>query len=571
MSEMSHVGVNLEAVCEVSAGLTPTLPPSPPLSDQEALDQAVGSPDEQRLAYSLALFPLLEARLNACNWSGSLGLRGRITEVMHLERILAAREAIASHAADSEWTASTKKILLDFWRQYNATSITFMCAALGVPVTGRPTKDQLMDLLVQNKFSPLPWAALDVYSTGYQQWQVSDEVIAEVISGLDSDAQPNPLEAQVPELTAVTPPPTPEQQAAAWPALVAQAAAVPAAVPANHPPVAAQQVTETEVAGAVAADPMALHRIMASLINQSAYVVTNASGALQAARTANFAGTQMPVGQLQTPWAMVKSSALTNMLHGQYVEPVLCDDITRDYLMFKAPFAGEQLSIDRDGMIKTARGSRLPDVANVFTAHRIKQGYQRLIQWVLEDPRFEATLAMQMLQLYNKVFGWPHVSEQAQATYFKHFLLKHAGSKDLLKDQRDDTELIYRFLVVHTGGMQSSSSSASSSSSSASSSSASSSSAARPRGSKRSSSALIPRGSAATTAAAPMRVRSEKPCFSRVDLNATCAYSDCVFSHACASCGRDHPASACPSWDAAKGAAAAAAMNRGRRGSGRSN
>ena len=42
-------------------------------------------------------------------------------------------------------------------------------------------------------------------------------------------------------------------------------------------------------------------------------------------------------------------------------------------------------------------------------------------------------------------------------------------------------------------------------------------------------------------------------CFSRSDpSSAGCRYTDCIFSHTCASCGEDHAASACPSWEPPK-------------------
>ena len=53
---------------------------------------------------------------------------------------------------------------------------------------------------------------------------------------------------------------------------------------------------------------------------------------------------------------------------------------------------------------------------------------------------------------------------------------------------------------------------------------------------------------------------SNKFCRSRTNPAVTCTHNPCIFSHECASCGLDHPASQCPAFDAVK--AKAAARNR---------
>ncbi len=48
-------------------------------------------------------------------------------------------------------------------------------------------------------------------------------------------------------------------------------------------------------------------------------------------------------------------------------------------------------------------------------------------------------------------------------------------------------------------------------------------------------------------------MRLDVTCFSRSDPESVgCNYDNCIFSHACASCGEDHMARDCPSWDVSK-------------------
>lgn len=53
---------------------------------------------------------------------------------------------------------------------------------------------------------------------------------------------------------------------------------------------------------------------------------------------------------------------------------------------------------------------------------------------------------------------------------------------------------------------------------------------------------------------------SNKFCRSRTNPASVCTHDPCIYSHECASCGQDHPASQCPAFDVAK--AKAAARNR---------
>ena len=49
------------------------------------------------------------------------------------------------------------------------------------------------------------------------------------------------------------------------------------------------------------------------------------------------------------------------------------------------------------------------------------------------------------------------------------------------------------------------------------------------------------------------RVTKAKTCYSRIKVSSgKCGFSPCRFSHACISCGGDHPASACRNWDQSK-------------------
>ena len=51
----------------------------------------------------------------------------------------------------------------------------------------------------------------------------------------------------------------------------------------------------------------------------------------------------------------------------------------------------------------------------------------------------------------------------------------------------------------------------------------------------------------------PRPVKRQKVCRSRFFKDAgSCSFSNCRFSHDCASCGKNHDASSCPNWDQQK-------------------
>jgi hypothetical protein len=271
----------------------------------------------------------------------------------------------------------------------------------------------------------------------------------------------------------------------------------------------------------------------------------------------------IPAGDSKAPWDKIKENVLVAIKNGTYYDPVICDNQSKMHLQFKSPFSGEELNVSKEGFVFAKTSNRLPDVSSIFDPARVYGGYEQGITWAAaayDTHQISPDTVAKMLQLLSKVKNWPGVSELSKSTYFKHFLHRHAGSPDLLAAQSADTELIFKFLqpmrlyelpptpgpvpIPPLGG--------------------------RGRGLKRSAPSAPPAQRAAPQmgrtfvggVAGSGRTPSAKLCKSRVDLGFICSYPDCIFSHSCATCGKDHPASACQVWDAAKGAAAAALIKR---------
>ena len=186
-----------------------------------------------------------------------------------------------------------------------------------------------------------------------------------------------------------------------------------------------------------------------------------------------------------------------------------------------------------------------------FDPVEIKAGLQVIVAATIRAGFSSRAAGLLAFSAY--IWDYPGASEIGKAKFIKYFLFAHPKENDLVPLVSADPKLVRRFLDHQStidrapsfesrqrfGRGQK-----------------------RPRfspqGTRRQ-----PEGSAS---AGPRRTNSKPPtriCFSRARPSVgECSYAGaCKFDHRCASCGADHPASKCPSWNEAKGQAAASVNN----------
>jgi hypothetical protein len=500
----------------------------------------------QRGLSSLLSPEQLDAALVLLGWAGELGLKSGISPQQHIDRFYTAVDAIV--ASDGGWSRQTKAAVKGVLDQFLANTLRFLAAATGTDLTGCTNKASVIARIVAGEVVPVSWTSLDEYSESYKEWQ---EAGPDAVPAGPGAPPVQPVGPAVPSVDPVGPaalPGPPVGPAAQFVAPLGQpeapiALSVPSIVP------SAVNFTPADVNAALAEDPSALAQILAGL--------TNNKGPARPSSWYN----DTAEGYLKSPLDKHLEASLNTLYAGSYVEPVSLDSVSLNYLKFKAPFANPGFESSNGTMVVRAN-TRLPDTGNVFDAHRVFSGYTKLIELASNDKfqRFSARYVGQMLEVLNLVVSISHATELSKGTFFKNFLLDTAGVTDLVDAYNRSSMLLMQFLVTQAPAVPRTAYREPAPAQSR-------------RGSKRPAAPLVAsfsRGGPAVMSASSgreprVRPSSDKPCKSRCDPGFTCTYPDCVFSHICVACGQNHPASACTSWDAAKGAAAMALINTRRR------
>jgi hypothetical protein len=393
----------------------------------------------------------------------------------------------------------------------------------------------------------LTWKAVDEYSEKYKEWQAGPVAVLPVaqhaapvppVASVAVDHVPPVVAAGPPVLSgAIAVPPVQP-----GPSMQFDAIPVRASAP-IVPPTAA--ITTADMERALAESPSSLPQILAAI-----------AGRAQPRGSSWYS--DATDGVTMSPRDMLVETSLNKLAAGKYVDPVSLDSTSLSWIMFKAPFATPGLEASSNGTMVVRANTRLPDTAGVFEAHRVFGGYLKLIELASNDlqQRFSAFYLGQMLKVLNLVQSISYATELSKGTLFKHFLLKTVGITNLVEAYNGSSMLFMELLVRQTSQPPMISLADPS---------------AR-RGTKRAAPSVASqsRGGPAVMSASSSRdpkVRqvSVKPCKSRCDTGISCAYEDCIFSHACVSCGQNHPASACSAWVPAKGAAAMALISAPRR------
>lgn len=226
---------------------------------------------------------------------------------------------------------------------------------------------------------------------------------------------------------------------------------------------------------------------------------------------------------------------------GEYVDPLQLSDAVLNRLRFRLP--GQARKERKLGDITLSTDGEGTDSSSWFNPVGLRQGFTRMVEMVLGIDEVKHR-AQDMLGFAEEVWSFPKASEEGKARFIKHFLYKYRGQDDWKAKAFQDARLVAEFL---TGDQRA--------------------------GSAPSAGAKRQAGGGARPGPADKRQRgpgagggaqqgrgdrhawkARQPCLSRMDPSrGDCSYPGCRFSHACVSCGQDHPANACSKWDRAKG------------------
>jgi hypothetical protein len=514
----------------------------------------------QRGLSSLLSPERLDAALVLNGWAGELGLKSGISPQQHIDRFDTAVDAIV--ASDGGWSRQTKAAVKGVLDQYLANTLKFFAAAIGTDLAGCTNKGSVIARLVADEVVPVSWTSLDEYSDSYKAWQEAGPDAAPAGPGAPPGPPVGPSVQSVDPVGPAAlpgPPLGPAVQSvdAVGPAALTGQPEAPFALSVPSIVPSAVGVTPADVSAALQ-DPSALAQILAGLANNGTARQSSLNNDTSPAADGSLGAAPL------SPLDAHKEYVLKLLAAGRFVDPVSVDDESLHYLEFKVHFAPTTFESNANGQVMVRKASRLPDTSAIFDANRIFGGYSNMTEMCMLDTlnRFSSHTVGQMMQLLNTVRRIAWASEFSKGRFFKHFLLKHAGKADLMKAYTDDSQLSMEHLVMAAPPMPSRLSFPDVAQMP------------RNRGIKRaatgSSLASRSRGGPAVMSASSgreprVRPSSDKPCKSRCDPGLTCTYPDCVFSHICVACGQNHPASACTSWDAAKGAAAMAPINTRRR------
>jgi hypothetical protein len=222
-----------------------------------------------------------------------------------------------------------------------------------------------------------------------------------------------------------------------------------------------------------------------------------------------------------------------------FVDPMTLSRSYLDYVKEKNPARGQQRLITLGNSVRMATDEPLlKDVSRDYDEHRFRQGMDYLLLMYAEDETVSSRVP-DMLKFSQKLWSMRVGTATQRLKFAKEFMYKHAKSLDwatlmdtdivLMRESFDDGDACdnqrgrSRSRSPRRGG----------------------------KGAQRSNSrrGRSPQG----RGRAKSKPGAKPTCYSRTDpAVGQCTYNSCRFSHECASCGQDHPASSCPKWDKRK-------------------
>jgi hypothetical protein len=222
-----------------------------------------------------------------------------------------------------------------------------------------------------------------------------------------------------------------------------------------------------------------------------------------------------------------------------YLDPTQLSRTFLDHIKDKQPGHGAQreVVIDNGQLVLTAgAATRLKDVSKLYDVAQIMSGLNRMFEiMACSSSQAVRELLPDRLKWNRLVWDSRLGSAEAKPRFIKEFMFKHQGRSDWASLFETDFALIHEFLAIAPPNNDG-------------------------RRNKRGRSAHG--GEDRDHAVGPnrgqprKRRREARTCFSRLQIEAgACKYDDCRFDHKCASCGQDHAAVDCPTWDASKVAA----------------
>ena len=530
----------------------------------------------------MSLPPLLSAALERAEFAvppafDGNGLSARAEEPLpndggnrHEERLLLARKAIDD---DADYGPSTQKAVSDFWDQFLLPGLCWLSEIHSLPWRTLRKAD-LVQALVDAKVAPVSGRVLREFA---ERKLRAVDTAAAVASGRPGPRAPRVAEeykglpdgATAPSLPAL------QHQLLAAEARVAGCAAELSAL--DGAPALPALITKNAEARQVVADLrqaiMVAHSLGASSGGSlgasvgSALASKEGQEAALKALLASEGGMAALVKQLwnqkalsspdatmgldddevgELPYERERLRRLKSVECFLYLDPVACDDVSDEFLRFKAALK-PTITKTKSGVMVSAREYRLPDTSANFEPARVKQGFERIIRVAAQSKLASCQSRIaDMMDFAELVWTYPGASRDGQAKFLKYFLRDfykpgkvHVPSATLVSgfDAAHVLRRKHLAVVVSTGVRQS----------------------------KRAHDGDTRGAPDARGGAKRVKTMSSKLCFSRLRLGTSCAYGvSCKFSHKCASCSADHEASACGSWDAPKAAAIEKLARRGR-------
>ena len=227
------------------------------------------------------------------------------------------------------------------------------------------------------------------------------------------------------------------------------------------------------------------------------------------------------------------------LVAGLWVDPMCLCPRYLEKLRMKD--AGQTAKSEKLGGVTITSGPAPISCQNWYYPEGMRDGYLRLVARTSQIPE-RAGRVNDMLLFFVEIWNYPDVSDENRSRFMKEYMYDHAGETDWASAYHNDTVLVKKYLAKSSGSASLG---------------------AAPSGDRRQPSTTKSSGGKRRRSRSPRRDRgargeyTRKVCYTRLDpKRGECTYRGCKFSHKCATCGEDHPASKCPRWEDKKGAEA---------------
>ena len=217
-----------------------------------------------------------------------------------------------------------------------------------------------------------------------------------------------------------------------------------------------------------------------------------------------------------------------------YTDPMALSRWFLDYVKDKNPMRGQQRMLSLGGGLKMAADEVfLKDVSQEYDERCFREGMDRLILMYLDDDQV-AYRVPDMLRFSQKLWSMRIGTSLQRLKFAKDFMYKHAKKDDWASLIETDIILLRESFDERDDRRRGRSRSRSP----------------KRAGSRHSGRGRSPPRGRGKSTSGRGGGQSKAKCYSRTDPKVgDCSYASCRFCHKCATCGKDHSAAKCPSWN----------------------